>query len=312
MRMTDGQNLTLMIDNIKKIREHGNFQTLKNEIGEVELKNLLLTLYTKHTIKEIEDMIKVPDSTLARWFSRFEINTEERWHIEAFSTAGDENNEELVRNGNKIKKHFTVKITPDLAYLIGFSLGDGSLQKYTVEVFNKDVDLYHHLHQLLSLFGKIEEKKLRSNGLWVLRLNSVKISNLVKKNKQIDKSTIDYIFRRKELAKKFIAAFWDAEGSVRRQNSNYYNIYLYNTNEYLMNKVMRFLNSSGIKYSILSRNGFGRNYTLNGRPIITRKILYRISIPKSSSLVWAEEIGIFMMHSKKKKVVREILHLIDK
>ncbi len=300
------KNLTSLIKNIEDVREYGNFQTLKKEIGNAELKNLLLNLYPKYTIKEIESIIKVPDSTLARWFKAFGIRSDERWHTEAFSTAGILNREEIIKEGETLKRRFIVKITPDLAYLIGFCLGDGSIQRYTMEVFNKDKGLYQHLYRILESYGTVKEKDTRSYGLWILRLNSIKISSLIKKNNKLDEKTIDYIFKRKNLAKKFIAAFWDAEGSVRRQNS-YFHIYLYNTNEYLINKIAVFLKSNGINYSILSRNDFKRNYTLKGRQIISRKILHRISIPKSSSLIWAKEIGLQMAHSKKKQVVREIL-----
>ncbi len=51
---------------ISKIREYGNFQTIKNRIGETKLKNSLLTLYPKYTIKEIESITGIADSTGAR------------------------------------------------------------------------------------------------------------------------------------------------------------------------------------------------------------------------------------------------------
>ncbi len=290
---------------ISKIREYGNFQTIKNRIGETKLKNSLLTLYPKYTIKEIESITGIADSTLARWFKYFGIFPEMRWHIKIISKAGTKTSERLLRKGNTFTKRLTVQITPDLAYLIGFALGDGAIQTYMVEVFNKNEGFYQYLSQIMKTYGSVTEDR-RPNGLWRLRLSSVMIANLIKKNKEIDKETIDFIFKNKKLTRKFIAAFWDAEGTVRRQNK-YYHIYLYNTNKYLLDKVCEFLQAKKIEYSIHSRDDTKRSYKLKGRPIRATKILHRISIPKSSALIWAKEIGIHMLHSKKNYFVKELI-----
>ncbi|HUC39034.1 MAG TPA: LAGLIDADG family homing endonuclease [Candidatus Acidoferrum sp.] len=306
---SNNSNLMSTIQKVSEIKNYGNFRTLKNELGEAKLKDLLLELYPNYTIKEIEKITHVPDSTLSRWFKLFGIPTQKRWHLVTFSVAGDKNQEKIVKHGNELKKKLTVKITPDLAYLIGFSLGDGSIQKYMLEVFNKDMGIHQYLSPLIKNYGEVSED-VRDNGLWRLRLSSVRIANLIKKNNDIDKKTINYIFKRKTLAIKFIAAFWDAEGRVAASKHKYFHIYLYNTNKYLLDTVGQFLKDHNINYSVHSRADFKRHYFLKGRLVKARKVLHRISVPKGSSLLWAKEIGLHMVHSKKKKVVKEILSSI--
>lgn len=294
------------IQEIQEIREHGNFQTIKKKLGEAKLKNILMSLYPEYTLLQIEKMTGIPDSTLGRWFELLEIPLE-RWHIEAVSEAGSKDSESIIKHGKTIKRKYIVEITPDLAYLIGFCLGDGSTQKYTVEVFNKDSGLRQHLYSILKNYGPVGEKGVRTNGLWVLRLNSIRITNLIKTGKNINKKTINYIFKNDMLARNFISGFWDAEGRVAVAKVKYFDIYLYNTNKYLIDKVGRFLKRKKIAYSIFLRDDKERKYELKGRPVISRKVLYRISVHKKSYLTWAEEIGVFMMQSKKKQTVSEII-----
>jgi len=291
------------IEEVTNILERGNFQTVKNKFGEANLKKLLRKLYPAHTLPEIEDMTGISDSTLGYRFKRLNMATV-RKNARTYSKAGNSDHLRIKQEGNRLTKVDSVEMTPDLAYIIGFALGDGSVQKYQLEVFNKDESLYSHLYKLLSRYGTPGEDK-RSDGLWRLRLSSIRIASLVRKNGELNEETVNYIFKKDRLARKFVAAFWDAEGSVRRER-NYFNIYLYNSNTYLLDKVGKFLNKKGIEYSTRFTFEPGREYYLNGRRIISKKKIYRISVPKSSMKKWTDEIGVHMIHTKKKKVVEEI------
>jgi len=294
------------IEEVTSILERGNFQTVKNEFGEANLKKLLLKLHPKYTMEEIEEITGIPDSTLSRWFSKLGIDPQKRWHNILASKAGSRNSTKLKRSKGTISKVATVKITPELAYVIGFTLGDGAVQKYMVEVFNKNEGLRLPLYNYLKPYGTITEDR-RDYGLWRLRLSSVKIANLIKTNKKPNRETIDYVLKKDKLARKFVAAFWDAEGSVRKEKQ-YTHVYLYNSDIYLLEKIGEYLNKKNIDYSTLFTFRPNREYYLKGRKIKAKKKIYRISIPKSSLKKWAKEIGIHMIHTKKKKVVEEILN----
>ncbi len=291
-----------LLEQINNIRENSSFQTVRKKIGE---KRFINSLYPKFSLPEIEEITGISDSTLGYWFKKLNIPTSRR-HFTNVSMPGNFDAELVLQTRQAAKKLSVINVTPELAYIIGFTLGDGTVQKYMVEVFNKDRKLRGHLLEYLKPYGSIIEDE-RPNGLWRLRLSSVKIANLIKDEKGIRQDTLDYIFNDEELVKQFVAAFWDAEGTVRRQGNSYH-IYLYNSNKDILNKIKEFLTSRNISFSTLNgKVDRSRVYYLNGRRIISRKPAHRISIPKASRDLWISEIGNYLLHSKKGAVVKEML-----
>ncbi|MBS3152559.1 hypothetical protein J4230_04070 [Candidatus Woesearchaeota archaeon] len=296
-------NLITQIRNIKYNK--GNFQTIKNKIGEERLKDFFTTLYPKFTITEIEAITEIPDSTLERWFQQLRIPFI-RHRIRSKAFVGNENSEIIVAKNGITFRAVKVNITPQLAYLIGFTLGDGSVQQYMIEVFNKDRKLREILFNCLKPYGTITKEE-RENGLWKLRLSNGVIANLIKNENGIREDTLDYIFSNDELARNFIAAFWDAEGSVLYQREKkYYNLYLYNSNKFILNKIKEFLFKKEIKFSTHSRKTRDKNCILNNHIVQSKKILHRINIHKASWPIWINEIGLYMNHSKKKEMIKAI------
>lgn len=295
----------ILLNQIKEIkRNKGNFQTIKKVIGEERLREFINSIYPKFSITEIENITGIPDSTLEHWFKRLGISPI-RHHIITKSFPSNKDSESIVSKDGVTYKSATIKITPELAYVIGFVLGDGSVQQYQIEVFNKDKNLRKILFNHLKSYGYITEEE-REDGLWRLRLSNGRIANLIKDNNEIRKDTLDYIFNNNELAQQFIAAFWDAEGTARQQG-NYYHIYLYNSNSFLLDRICNFLKSKNVKFSILNEKSRNEPYFLNNRQIFPRKLVQRISIPKISRINWIKEIGIHMNHIQKKKVVEKII-----
>ena len=295
-----------LLREINDFRDGGNFQTLKKYIGEEQLKGFINSLYPQFSITEIETITGIPNSTLSHWFNRLGIPFV-RNHITNYSVAGNFNSSVIMQNGLKTKKISSIAITPELAYIIGFSLGDGTIEKHSIDVFNKDLRLKKHLLKIMKPFGTITQKK-RKDDLWTLRLSSVKISSLIKKNKKVCKGTIDYIFSKEELAKKFIAAFWDAEGSVlkRKNTKNYHDVLLSNSDKYLLLKIKKFIEKNGIKTTIISCKENRKNHTLAGRPINSKKKMYKLRVSKFSFLDWIKLVGQYLKHSKKKGVVKQM------
>ncbi|MEM4263977.1 MAG: LAGLIDADG family homing endonuclease, partial [Candidatus Woesearchaeota archaeon] len=295
-----------LLAKIKELRKQNNFQIIKKIIGIEKLKKIFNALYPKFSITEIERITGIPDSTLLFWFSKLNIPTVRR-HITNLTVPANFNSKIVLKEKTGTKKVSAVKITPELAYIIGFSLGDGNIQKYAVEMFNKDNKLKMQLFQLLKPYGTVA-KIIRTDGLWKLRLSSIRIANIIKSNNCIRKDTLDYIFTNTKLAKQFIAAFWDAEGTVRKQN-NYFHIYLYNSNYNIMGRICDFLKLNKIQFSILERKTRDKNIYLNGRLVKSKKTMQRISVLKSSQLRWAKLIGIHLLHSKKRETVNKLIKL---
>ena len=292
------------IEEISSIRKKGNFQTVKKEIGKTKLIKLINKFYPKYEIKTIENIFNVPNSSLSHWFKDLGINTVRR-HIKNSSVAANFNQSEVFVNNKSTTKLSAVKITPELAYLIGFTLGDGSIQKYSVEVFNQDKGMYDYLRKTMKKLGPVTLDQ-REDGLWRIRLSSVKISDLIKREKKVRKETAEFILKDNSLAQQFIAGLWDAEGSVLKQK-NYYHVYLYNSNKYLIDLVGDYLKSKSIEFSVLKLKEKRKSFIIRGRTVTPKKQMYRLGISKSALASWTDEIGLYLLHSKKKQIVNDIL-----
>ena len=304
--MINGRNQELL-DQINMIREKGNFQTLITKIGANKLKKFISSMYPEQSIPEIEKITGIPDSTLERWFVQLGLPKSRR-HFTNASIPGNFD-AEIVLTGVKTAQKFSViNITPELAYLVGFVLGDGSIQKFMVEAFNKDRKLREHLLEIMKPYGSVTETE-RDDGLWKLRLSSVKLTNLIKDEKGIRQDTLDYIFEDAELAKKFIAAFWDAEGSIgkRKNLKNYFDVILYNTNTNILSQIRSFLKDNDIDTSLKHFTETRGSYFIGGRKVSAKKKVFRIRVLQGSFENWINLVGVRMLHSKKSAVVNEML-----
>lgn len=291
------------ITKIKEVLVKGNFQTAKKIIGKTKLFELLNNLYPRNDLPKIEKILGIPDSTLARWYKELGIKLV-RSHVSTLVVPSHFDGSIVIANGATAKNISAVKVDEDLAYLIGFCIGDGAIQKFMVEAFNKDAGVKQYLKTTMERYGKVQDV-LREDGLWKLRLSSVKIAALIKQNGKIVDETINYVLSDKELASRFVAGLWDAEGSVLKQNK-YIHVYLYNGNKKLIDIVSNYLTSRGIKNSIIVIKQRVEPYYYKGHPIISKKQMHRIGIPKSHLKQWKELIGLHLKHSKKSAVVLEI------
>ena len=299
------------VNEIKELRKEHDFRNIRKLITTNRLEQLLNNLYPKFTLPEIEKIIGVPDSTLEYWFKKLGIPFL-RHHASILSFVGNADKKIPTLYNNEIKIVNKIELTDPLAYLIGFTLGDGSVQKYMVEVFNKDPGIKKYLLGVAEQYGTVTKDE-REDGLWRLRLSSVKVANLIK-NKEIREDSLDYIFNRDELTRYFIAGFWDAEGSVlkyRGRKAPKFNVYLYNSNKALLDRIGYFLKSKRINYSTIMVSGphkKERIYYYKSNKIIAKKDIYRINIHMDYIIRWINEIGLYLQHSKKSNIVDEILH----
>jgi hypothetical protein len=293
-----------LINMITQIRKKGNFQTVRKVLGDKKIKELLQSLYPKFDIVSLEKIFGVADSTLSHWFKVLGIKTTRR-HISNQAVAANFNGNIIITKNNKSIKLSAIKITPELSYLIGFALGDGSIQKYQVEVFNQDKGMYTYLHKIMNKLGPVSLDQ-RDDGLWRIRLSNTKIADIIKRNKQVRIDTLEFILSDSILASRFIAGFWDAEGSVLKQ-AKYFHVYLYNSNKDLLDYIADYLKQNGIKFSILKLKERRKEYFIRGRLVKSKKQMYRLGIPKSHVKQWANEIGLYLLHSKKKIIVSEII-----
>ncbi len=300
----DSEDLRL-VNRIKKLRHSGNFQTIRKEIGDEKLTDLIRKLYPQNDFKSLEVILGVPDSSLGHWFVQLGIQRTRR-RVSNFVFPASFDRQTVIAGGKMAKNISAIKLDENLAYLVGFCLGDGAVQKFMVEVFNKDKGMKEFLKATMKRYGKVQDVT-RKDGLWKLRLSSVKIASLIKQNKKMVQETIEYIISDTALAQSFLAGLWDAEGSVLKQR-NYFHVYLYNSNKELLDVISDYLNRYGIKNSTINVKQRTEPYNYKGRLIISRKPVYRLGVPKSYVKKWAELIGLNLKHSKKSAVVYDIIN----
>ncbi len=300
-RLTKNEQET--IRQINEIREKHNFQAVKKIVGTEKLVIFFKKLYPKKDIKTIERITKIPDSTLEYWFKELGLPFVRR-HVSALVFPANFDGSTVIAHGNSAKNLSAIKIDDNLSYLIGFCLGDGAVQKYRVEAFNKDIGMKEHLKATMQRYGSVQDIS-RPDGLWKLRLSSVKIAALIKRNNKIAEDILEYILSHNGLASRFLAGLWDAEGSVLEQ-ANYIHVYLYNSNKELLEKISKYLEGNGIKNSMIKVKKRTQPYYINGRQVIARKQIYRLGVPKSHLKQWRELIGVHLKHSKKSAVVFKI------
>ncbi len=197
------ETLLTQIQELRKAKR--SFVGIRKEIGEERLQAFLKTLYPKYSLPELEQITGIPNSTLGFWFKRLNISRTRR-HIKNFSVAAQEDFEFVVAKDDRALRICGIKLTPELAYLIGFALGDGNIEQYSVATFNSNNLLHAPLARIMQPYGIVTDR-VRPDGLWRLRLSSVRIANLIKDKKGVRKDTLAFIFHHDELARKFIAAF---------------------------------------------------------------------------------------------------------
>ncbi|MCX6800984.1 MAG: hypothetical protein NTZ73_02255 [Candidatus Diapherotrites archaeon] len=297
-----------IIKRISEIRKLGNFQTVRKTIGDKKLVSLINRLYPKNNISTLEKIFGVPDSSINYWFKQLEIKPS-RKHVNNLVVPANFNGSSVFSVGNKSTNFSAIRIDKDLAYLIGFCIGDGSVQKYAIDVFNKNHGMKEYLNKIMARYGKVKETN-RKDGLWKLRLSSVKIADLIKRNSIIRNDTLNHIFSEKILAGNFLAGLWDSEGSVLKQK-NYFHVYLYNSNKKLIDEVSNYLERDGIQNSVLAMKKRLNRYVLQGRVVKAKKTVYRIGIKKTSLDKWVNLIGLHLKHDKKYVVVKQILEECD-
>lgn len=293
--------------NIRDCTTKGDLRRVLQRVGEGCLRQFLLSLYPALSLGEIETATGIPDSTLGYWFRRLRIPTNAR-HARSVSVLCDEDGFSVMGTPESAVYEHKIMLTPELAYLIGFALGDGTIETYSVATFNKEETVVRYLQTICEKYGKVTYRK-REDGLHKLRLSSRKIACLIRENGKIREDTVDYVLNDPECSKYFIAAFWDAEGSVAAKQIGICssNVVLYNSNKQLLEKIASALSGIGIETTIISYAYLDRKYILKGRPLHPRKVMHKLRVKEAFVLRWAQTIGSFMQHPKKQERVKAIL-----
>ena len=173
--------------------------------------------------------------------------------------------------------------TPDKAYILGFLLGDGNIDKkffrLSIKIHKRDREVLEYIKRQLKSDAPISESRTRETMI-CLRISSYKlISDLSKCNMVPKKAHIVRLPEiRDELYSHLIRGLFDADGSISTGLAkNKHGIYKINTcscnirgNGEALEKVREVIcDQVGISQKVYKYDGTS-NYQLGGRPRITK------------------------------------------
>ncbi|MCS7125566.1 MAG: hypothetical protein NZ929_01455 [Aigarchaeota archaeon] len=200
---------------------------------------------------------------------------------------------------------------PELAYVIGSGLGDGSViiekisYRYRVVLAVKDYDFAIEFGRCAALaLGKPKPYRPFWDGRrWVVAVSSKELYELLKKPVDIERIR-PYVEYSRECMAAFIRGFADAEGCVSKHPRTFCDILITNTDHQLVLYVQRLLEKLGI-YSKIFSVRMNEFFVINGEIRRRRKTVYRLVIRRRCEKVRFKELVNFTIARK-----RQILELL--
>jgi len=208
-------------------------------------------------------------------------------------------------NTHRYPRSIDPKPSPELAYLIGATLGDGSTSqrgyKYTIILRAKDVEFVSYFASCLTIvLGRPVKMGLcKTSRLYYVTAGSKMLYELLKKPVDLDRLK-SYIEHCEKCTVAFLKGFLDAEGSVHIDGV----VSISNTNLPLLIYVRKLLRVLGIKTTgIRLSHPAGRVFKdpRIEKIYVTKKDAYRFKISKKSNLTLLQKIG-FTIHRKRKRL----------
>jgi len=199
---------------------------------------------------------------------------------------------------NPLRRCNNIVEGPELAYVIGGWLGDGTLArernnyKCYVKLSVKDYDFAEEWGRCLAkASGKLEPYVPRwenALGRWVVKGSNILLYNLLKRARENPRILLPYLEKYPEEARR---GFFDAEGSVWRER---YQVRVHNTNPRVIELCKQLLEKTGIYCSIHKRRQSkllkcpktGKRYYRNS------KVMWDLAIyGRENILRFAEKVG---------------------
>jgi hypothetical protein len=199
---------------------------------------------------------------------------------------------ERVQTGVVVRNQ--VRLTPKLAYLMGWIVGDGYANKREIDAI---VSLRERkiiepiVIRLLSQFGKI--LVVPRHGALIVRCLSTKLARvLCTPTGKRFWTNVGMVPQSRRFAAWFIAGFWDADGGVFHEDNGAFRAHLYNSNLPLLRKISRALKRHfGITVRLYKRK---RNSESSLAKIHQRSDRFDLYVRASSNQQWKRFIAVHM------------------
>lgn len=277
---------------------------LLKSFGQNEFKQLLQTLLYSMTETEIARKAGRSHKLIAFWTKRFGLFQHKMGSKGAPLLIGSLPGKESLpviktMQGRRVK---IVSVSPDsdLAYFLGFAIGDGSFAQRSVSI-HQSMGEKDYLPILESLLVRLSRKlgggvnrSIHQGRLLDLTWCNSRISRMIMFLHEVRYDQIDG-FLNGRFSAEFVAGFWDADGDVDRQHPR-----LHNTDLRLLQAVHLVLTERfGVQSYLRASTPVGSKRIIRGIEIISRRPLYRLQVARRSRKKWAQTIGLKLRNPRK-------------
>lgn len=304
-----------------------------DKLGEDRVKQTIHELYVVRgkSMEEIGKELAKDYRVVNKWIRKFGIERrpgQAPTHVSRLVLETPPQRSRLVVKDGQPVKITSIRLTDELAYLIGFVIGDGYVGPNNIELCNTEFGLIDPLATVLKKVsvengGKVglQYREFRTGrgmgceGAYSYRFwyNNSDIARLIKVERKLRDDSIDLLLADK--LGHFLAGFWDAEGSVWYSVAERLLVEVKATqneiNLEMIKKIIRRLDSLGIRTSCQlthKKNDLGFFY---GNPCMTRENVYSLHVFKESVPDWISLVGRNMLHPKKKRKISELEKLLE-
>lgn len=201
----------------------------------------------------------------------------------------------IERLESQVVVRHQVRLTTELAYLLGWIVGDGHSNR-------REIDAIVSLHEsrlvepsfkcLLARFGKV--LVVPRNGSHIIRCGSTELARILcTATGQRFWKNVDFILETPRFAAEFIAGLWDADGGIFREDNGAFRAHLYNSNLYLLERIADALsNHFRIEVTLYKRK---TNESSPDSKIHERSDRFDLYVRAKGNHLWARYIGIHML-----------------
>jgi hypothetical protein len=197
----------------------------------------------------------------------------------------------IERLGNLVIVRHQIRLTRELAYLLGWIIGDGHSNRREVDAIVSLRERRWIEPLVKRLLGRFRKPFIVTrNGARIIRCSSAKLARvLCTASGRRHWKNVDFVLESSRFAASFIAGFWDADGGVFHEANGAFRAHLYNSNLLLLEKIADALsNHFGIGVTIYKRK---RNESHPGSRIHQRSDRFDLYVNARGNRRWAQLIG---------------------
>lgn len=176
----------------------------------------------------IGELIGKSDVTVADWLRRLGIQVKPHKY-KVYARLGEKQGWKVeVKNKEQVKTH-TIVPDEDLVRLIFFTIGDGSVQDYMINIHQAEKRMFPILRNRMMHYGNVfidyydfygrRVDTLEEAYIYRLTFNNAKLARLIADRQGLRLDTVQFCLKDRKLATYAIASLWDADGSLPKDKT---------------------------------------------------------------------------------------------